>query len=133
MVFRQLTSQLAGLRLGSSKAVLPKAPSSCLRLTPQRLYADLAQAAKKQSPYHKYALVRPDVEYERVKVDSVPQKTFDPYRSTRCGVIAKKKGMTCLWDNMGNQLPCTVLQVKPPLEALFLFLNLKLKPPENKL
>ncbi|KAJ9068018.1 hypothetical protein DSO57_1033021 [Entomophthora muscae] len=113
MFFRQLISQFSGLKLGSTKSIhLAKNLNPSLPLITHRVYSDQVEIGKKQSPYYKYNLVRPDVEYSRVKIDSVPQKPYDPYRSERCGVIARKKGMTCLWDNMGNQLPCTVLQIE---------------------
>ncbi|KAI9295363.1 translation protein [Neoconidiobolus thromboides FSU 785] len=85
------------------KATIPKPNITSLRLSSSDSTQSLGQ---------KYQVFRPEIEYERVEVNEIEQNEFDPKSSKRCGLIAKKKGMTCIWDESGNQIPCTVLQVE---------------------
>lgn len=80
--------------------------------TTRRLINYQAGLIEGDAPFPRYGPRRPNVEYERQVVKHIPQKPYDPLNSKRTGVIAKKKGMTCLWDNLGNQVPCTVLQIQ---------------------
>jgi hypothetical protein len=49
----------------------------------------------------------------------IPAGKWTPY-TQRTGVLARKRGMTALWDQQGNRYPVTVLQVrvKKPLRSI---------------
>ena len=55
-------------------------------------------------------------EEERVKkIETAPmvvdvEKKFTPF-TRRAGILARKRGMTCLWDEDGKRWPVTILQV----------------------
>ncbi|KAI0228402.1 hypothetical protein L0F63_006000 [Massospora cicadina] len=106
-----MITQLDGLRL-TYKALLAKVCPILSIRSPGRVYSTPAGSIEGDAPVYRYGPRRPHIDYELQAVKSVPQRPYDPYQSRRTGVIAKKKGMTCLWDNLGNQVPCTVVQVE---------------------
>lgn len=103
--------------------------SNCLRTTPHvtltmsSLLRSLAGSRIPTSWTHRYfatateAVPESSSQAESSSSSSSSDAKWTPYVK-RTGLIAKKRGMTTLWDLDGKRWPVTVLQVSPPSSPL---------------